>query len=54
MKNKKSKVVKVANTSYIIAMRELRRSNKAVTHDNRPSRQRTRSTVRRNATSDGW
>lgn len=37
------------NKPYIIAMRELRRSNKAGTHDNRPNRQRTRANVKRQA-----
>lgn len=30
------------NKNYIKAMREIRRSNAAGTHDNRPHRQRTR------------
>ena len=40
---------KTENKEYIIAMREIRRSNKAGTHDNRPNRQRTRATVLRKA-----
>ena len=36
---------KTENKPYIEAMRELRRSNKAGTHDNRPKRQRTRQAV---------
>lgn len=42
---KKAKPQKIANTAYIVAMRELRRSNKAGTHDNRPNRQRTRANI---------
>ena len=45
----KKKVIKIQNTAYIEAMREIRRSNKAGTHDNRPNRQRTRATVLRSA-----
>lgn len=45
----KKKVTKIQNTAYIEAMREIRRSNKAGTHDNRPNRQRTRATVLRQA-----
>lgn len=39
----------IENKAYIQAMREIRRSNKAGTHDNRPNRQRTRATVIRSA-----
>ena len=45
----KKKVIKIQNTAYIEAMREIRRSNKAGTHDNRPNRERTRATVLRKA-----
>lgn len=48
-RNMKKKVMKIQNTAYIEAMREIRRSNKAGTHDNRPNRQRTRATVLRQA-----
>ena len=37
---------KIANTAYIVAMRELRKSNAATTHDNRPNRQRTRDAIK--------
>jgi len=37
------------NKAYIIAMREIRKSNKAGTHDNRPNRLRTRSAVKNQA-----
>ena len=43
-KNKKHKATE--NKAYIEAMRELRRSNAATAHDNRPNRQRTRSAVK--------
>jgi hypothetical protein len=46
---KTPKPQKISNTAYIVAMRELRRSNAATTHDNRPNRQRTRSAVLRSA-----
>jgi hypothetical protein len=36
----------IENKAYIEAMRDIRRSNKAGTHDNRPKRLRTRSTIR--------
>lgn len=39
------KVVRTENKPYIEAMREIRRSNKAGTHDNRPNRLRTRKNV---------
>jgi len=45
----KKKVYKSENKPYIEAMREIRRSNKAGTHDNRPNRMRTRSTVKARA-----
>ena len=43
---KKAKPQKIQNTAYIVAMRELRRSNAATTHDNRPNRQRTRANAK--------
>jgi hypothetical protein len=43
-KNKKTKGIE--NKPYIEAMREIRRSNAAGTHDNRPNRQRTRSAAK--------
>lgn len=46
-KNPKHKATE--NKAYIQAMRELRRSNAATTHDNRPNRQRTRSSVKAQA-----
>lgn len=45
----KKKVIKIQNTAYIEAMREIRRSNKAGTHDNRPNRERTRATIKKAA-----
>jgi hypothetical protein len=38
---------KTENKAYIEAMREIRRSNKAGVHDNRPNRQRTRLDAKR-------
>ena len=46
---KEKKPQKIANTAYIVAMRELRRSNASGTHDNRPNRQRTRSAIKLNS-----
>ena len=46
-KNKKHKGTE--NKEYIEAMRQLRRSNAAGTHDNRPHRERTRSAARNKA-----
>jgi len=46
---KVKKPQKIANTAYIVAMRELRRSNAATTHDNRPNRQRTRANIKNQA-----
>lgn len=42
------------NKAYIEGMRELRRSNAAGTHDNRPNRQRTRATAKRAAIKQDW
>ena len=39
----------IENKAYIQAMREIRKSNKAGTHDNRPKRLRTRKAVLSNA-----
>ncbi len=36
------KVEKVANPAYAEGMRQIRQSNKAGTHDNRPNRERSR------------
>ena len=46
---KAKKPQKIQNTAYIVAMRELRKSNASGTHDNRPNRQRTRSAIKTNA-----
>jgi len=43
---KKPAPKKIQNTAYIVAMRGLRSSNAATTHDNRPNRQRTRSAIK--------
>ena len=40
---------KIQNTAYIVAMRELRKSNASGTHDERPNRLRTRSAVKNQA-----
>lgn len=40
------KVHKVANTAYIVGMREIRKSNASGVHDNRPNRLRTRKAVK--------
>ena len=37
------------NKAYIIAMREIRKSNASGTHDNRPNRLRTRKAIKTNA-----
>ena len=47
MKKKKHKGVE--NKAYIEAMREIRRSNAATTHDNRPNRLRTRQAIKTQA-----
>lgn len=46
---KQTKPQKIANTAYIVAMREIRKSNASGTHDNRPNRLRTRSAVKTNS-----
>ena len=47
MKKKKHKGIE--NKPYIQAMREIRKSNAATTHDNRPNRLRTRQAINTNA-----
>lgn len=42
---KKRKHKGIENKAYIEAMREIRKSNAATTHDNRPNRLRTRKAV---------
>lgn len=54
MANKTAKFKGIENKPYIEGMREIRRSNAAGTHDNRPNRQRTRSTAKRQAIRNGW
>lgn len=46
---KEKKPQKIQNTAYIVAMRELRKSNASGTHDERPNRLRTRSAVKNQA-----
>jgi hypothetical protein len=46
---KKRKHKGVENKAYIEAMREIRRSNAATTHDNRPNRLRTRKAIKNQA-----
>lgn len=45
----KKVIRKTENKPYIEAMRELRRSNAATAHDNRPNRLRTRKNIIRAA-----
>ena len=40
---------KIENKPYIEAMREIRKSNATVPHDNRPNRERTRATAKAKA-----
>jgi len=47
MKKKNHKGIE--NKPYIEAMREIRKSNAAQPHDNRPNRERTRSTAKAKA-----
>ena len=49
MKKKNPTHKGIENKPYIEAMREIRKSNASGTHDNRPNRQRTRSTVKNQA-----
>jgi hypothetical protein len=46
---KKNQHKGIENKPYIEAMRELRKSNAATTHDNRPNRERTRATAKSKA-----
>lgn len=46
---KKERYKGTENKAYIIAMREIRKSNAATTHDNRPNRLRTRKAVKTQA-----
>ena len=46
---KKRKHKGVENKPYIEAMRELRKSNAATSHDNRPNRLRTRLAIKKQA-----
>ena len=49
MKKKNTTHKGIENKPYIEAMRELRRSNAATTHDNRPNRLRTRKAIKAQA-----
>ena len=49
MKKKNPTHKGIENKPYIEAMRELRRSNAATTHDNRPNRLRTRKAIKTQA-----
>ena len=49
MKKKNPTHKGIENKPYIEAMREIRKSNAAQPHDNRPNRQRTRATVKNQA-----
>jgi hypothetical protein len=49
MKKKNPTHKGIENKPYIEAMRELRKSNAATTHDNRPNRERTRATIKAKA-----
>ena len=49
MKKKNPAYKGIENKAYIEAMRELRKSNAATTHDNRPNRLRTRKAINDNA-----
>lgn len=49
---KKTKHKGIENKAYIQGMREIRKSNAATTHDNRPNRLRTRLAVKRHAISE--
>jgi len=46
MKKKNPTHKGIENKPYIEAMREIRKSNAATPHDNRPNRERTRSTAK--------
>jgi hypothetical protein len=49
MKKKNPTHKGIENKPYIEAMREIRKSNAATPHDNRPNRERTRSTAKNKA-----
>jgi hypothetical protein len=49
MKKKNPTHKGIENKPYIEAMREIRKSNAAQPHDNRPNRERTRSTIKAKA-----
>jgi len=49
MKKKNTSHKGIENKPYIEAMREIRRSSAAGTHDNRPNRLRTRKAIRTQA-----
>ena len=49
MKKKNPTHKGIENKPYIEAMREIRKSNAAQPHDNRPNRERTRSTAKNKA-----
>jgi hypothetical protein len=53
-KNKNTKFKGTANPEYIAAMRELRSSSAAGTHDNRPKRERSRSAAKKVSITRGW
>ena len=52
MKKKNHKGIE--NKPYIEAMRELRKSNAATTHDNRPNRLRTRKAIKTQAIKESY
>lgn len=54
MATKTPKFRAIANPEMAAAMRGLRSSNAATSHDNRPKRVRTRSNSKRAAISNGW
>jgi hypothetical protein len=51
---KKNKHKGIENKPYITAMRELRKSNAATTHDNRPNRLRTRKAIKTQAIKESY
>jgi hypothetical protein len=53
-KAKSIKFKGTANPEYIAAMRELRSSSAAGTHDNRPKRERSRRDAKRASIRNGW
>lgn len=54
MATKAPKFRPTANPELAAAMRDLRRSSAASSHDNRPNRTRTRSNAKRAAIRSGW